>query len=232
MSNSPIKGPPTAEKGGGGWLLGGVTVVGLVLYLANAGEAETDYGAQEQATPAPVAALEVPAQATPKPSPPLPLNRSALARAVSHVRLATAEEGLDGAMVYSRNCFAALKNGFSWPKLDACAAFDAGTSTYASEEAMSGSPEEAYFQSETSAGRFLALAVAQGLPAAEADQRLADMQSLVTVRLRPARTNTQETVPEPMTNAAADVQVEDSEVEPAEAEGSVDAAGNEIIDDE
>lgn len=107
-----------------------------------------------------------------------PLDASSVRRGAAHFRLAYRAEGLSGAMIYSQNCYDALTHKFGWGKLDSCGAFDL-QAVRAIEEAEPADVDQelTYFQSETAAGRYLAAATGGGEDAAEADQRLSDLQS-------------------------------------------------------
>lgn len=168
--------PGTASPKVGLWILGAVVIGGLLLFGGDTDEvtswdAETVEGMATADPPAASAKEEV---APPVPSG--PVERSILRRASAHYRLATRDEGIGGAVVYSRNCYAGLKMGFSWRRLDACGAFDAAAGASGEELGVVGAD---WLEGETSAGRYLSAAVAAGMPAADADVRLAGLQSAV-----------------------------------------------------
>ena len=124
------------------------------------------------------------------PLPSRPVDRAVLRRASMHYRLATKDEGPDGAVLYSRNCYAGLKAGFSWRRLDTCGAFDAAAATFSND--VFGA-DAGWMDNETAAGRYLAAAIAAGMPATNADVRLAALQASATVRVRPAAVAESET---------------------------------------
>lgn len=87
-------------------------------------------------------------------------------------------EGLPGEMIYSQNCYDVLGRHFSWPKLDACGAFDmAAVHDLGDGDATGFDKETAWFESETAAGRYLKAAIAAGETAENADLRLSDLQA-------------------------------------------------------
>jgi len=90
-----------------------------------------------------------------------------------------AGEGLAGEMIYSQNCYDALSRQFTWPKLDACGAFDAGASIALGEDPTGPEKEIAWFQSEAVAGRYLNAASSAGEAPEEADSRLDELQARV-----------------------------------------------------
>jgi hypothetical protein len=100
---------------------------------------------------------------------------------MSHLRQVAKAEGLAGEMIYSQNCYDALSRHFTWSKLDQCGAFDAGAAQSLGDGAATGYDKEvAWFQSETSAGRYLKATTAAGEAADKADTRLNDLQTKVT----------------------------------------------------
>lgn len=109
-------------------------------------------------------------------------------------------EGLPGEMIYSQNCYDALSRQFSWPKLDACGAFDMrAVQALGDDEATGNEKEVEWFQSETAAGRYLKAAVSAGEDADEADVRLSDLQGRIVAAQ-----------PQPEKEAAPDVEGESS----------------------
>lgn len=119
----------------------------------------------------------------PTPTPVLPLAKASSLRAARDFQRAELEPG--GDKVYSENCYLALDAAFSWPKLDACAAFDQMVIRWINSDNFDGSADVDYFDPETTAGRYLAVATAHGATGDEADQRFAALQDLAgKVRLR------------------------------------------------
>jgi hypothetical protein len=119
----------------------------------------------------------------PTPTPVLTLTKASSLRAARDFQRAELEPG--GDKVYSENCYLSLDATFSWPKLDACAAFDQLVIRWINSDNFDGSSDVDYFDSETTAGRYLAVATAHGETGEEADQRFAVLQNLAgKVRLR------------------------------------------------
>ena len=115
-----------------------------------------------------------------RPAPVMPLSKESVRHGMAYLRLASGAEGLAGEMIYSQNCYDALSRHFSWPKLDACGAFDADAAqSLADNDATGYEKEAAWFQSEMAAGRYLKAATAAGEDADEADTRLSDLQAIV-----------------------------------------------------
>jgi hypothetical protein len=107
-----------------------------------------------------------------------PLSKASVTRGISHFRLAYGVEAFPGAMIYSQNCYDALTHKFTWAKLDACGGFDMlAVRAMEDSDATSLDSEAAYFESEAAAGRYLAAATGGGEAAAEADNRLSNLQA-------------------------------------------------------
>jgi hypothetical protein len=140
------------------------------------------------------------------PPAPQPFSRSAAKVGFRHFRLAYRLEGATGAMIYSRNCYDALERHFSWAKLDTCGAFDMAASEIVTSEDGLSSDEASYFDSEASAGRYLALATKAGEPTPEADARLVLLQ-----RATPKRTSPEQPAVASMDAPAGQTQVPGSE---------------------
>lgn len=113
--------------------------------------------------------------AVPPPAP-QPFNLASARLGFRHFKLAVADEGVTGAMVYSQNCYDALNRTFSWSKLDVCGAFDMEAVQRFQDDADVSSDQSNYFAPETAAGRYLAAATGAGEAPAEADHRLAAVQ--------------------------------------------------------
>jgi hypothetical protein len=173
------RGTAAPNTSNGGWvvLLG---LVAIVFAIGKCSSSSNDAGGSATSTVASNAqqaiASAVQAQS---PTPLLPLSRLAAFRGAGRVSL-TSREGLAGEMIYSQNCYDALGRAFSWAKLDECGAFDAEAVLSLGDDVSQGeSTEEAWFQSETAAGRFLKAATAAGEDADDADARWSELQALV-----------------------------------------------------
>lgn len=177
-------GQPGEKPGGKSLFVAGAFIVGLALMINKcSGPSSTTPNVAELATQAPEVISTAVATAT---IPPVaPLSSAATRKGTKHVRL-IAVEGLAGEMIYSQNCYDALTRNFSWAKLDTCGAFDIAAADLAAEAETSGSiAENAWFQSETAAERYLKAATSAGEAPEEADVRLGDLQAAVS-RLRPS----------------------------------------------
>lgn len=152
-------------------------IIGVVLLVLAANRCSSSSD-QAQQTPADMIDTNmtqaIAAQAPPAPA---PLSRAGISLGEKHYRAAVSVEGISGAMIYSQNCYDSLGRQFDWAKLDKCGAFDAMASKAIMEEDVtSAGIEQTYFDTEASAGRFLAAATGAGEEASEADQRLSDLQ--------------------------------------------------------
>lgn len=180
MAPSPGTGSPKA----GLWILGAAVVLGLAIFGGDSDDATSTDAATVAASES-VDAAEAPAMEAAAPSVPTSsVDRAILRRASTHYRLATRDEGLDGAVVYSRNCYAGLKAGFSWRRLDTCGAFDAVAGARYADDASGA--DASWLEAETAAGRYLAAAIAAGMPPTNADVRLAALQGSARAPVRPA----------------------------------------------
>lgn len=106
-----------------------------------------------------------------------------------HLGLVIAAEGLPGAMIYSQSCYDGVSQGFSWAALDRCGGFDLQAVRLAEQSLETDLPSElAYFEPETAAARYLALAVKAGESAESADLRLEALQKQIASARLPAAT--------------------------------------------
>jgi hypothetical protein len=115
------------------------------------------------------------------PSAPEPLSMVSIRLAAKHYGLSRKAGGPAGLMIYSQNCYEALGRQFSWSRLDTCGAFDQRAASDMTDEVGT---EATYFENETVAGRYLALAVKGGEEPAAADQRLASLQGRIASSVR------------------------------------------------
>lgn len=85
---------------------------------------------------------------------------------------AAAVDDATAAVVFSKNCYAALDSRFTWPKLDQCGAFDAAAASDVLSERMSGDVAETdYLSEENAAQRFLLAGNSHGADASAMDVR-------------------------------------------------------------
>ncbi|NMN04822.1 MULTISPECIES: hypothetical protein [unclassified Novosphingobium] len=161
----------------------GVFVVGFVVLCLLAwaigqcsGSASEPHDATSEAAPEAIAS-GVTSQVR---QPVMPIDRASVKLAIKRFALAAHSEGLSGEMIYSQNCYDALTRQFSWAKLDACGAFDqAAVQVLADAAAVTSGPEAKWFESETSAGRYLKAAIGAGEDPGRVDFRLRDLQAMV-----------------------------------------------------
>jgi hypothetical protein len=178
-----------SENNGCAWLIAAVIGGGLLFSVSQCDPANN------QQTPLAVASAFATDTPTPEPTPTpvLPLSKVSSRHAARDFQRALLEPGSD--KVYSENCYLALESAFSWPKLDACAAFDQLVIRWIDSASFDGSSDVDYFAPETAAGRYLAAATSHGQTGDEADQRLANLQDLTAkVRLRVLEPSTSESV--------------------------------------
>ena len=182
-----------SPKSDNGNLVGGGIVVGLIVLVFAIGQWSSESVGDNTAAPAidTNTANEIAAQ---EPPPPESLSGESMNRGINHLRIAFAAEGFPGAMIYSQNCYEGLGQQFTWSQLDTCGAFDMLASrSVATADIGQLIDEPDYFQSESSATRYLTAAVAAGQTGADADQRLSQLQSRVgrarLVGQTPAATN-------------------------------------------
>ena len=85
---------------------------------------------------------------------------------------AVAVDDATSAVIFSKNCYAALDARFTWTKLDQCGAFDAATAKAVLAERMTGGVSEtAYLSEENGAQRFISSGVSHGSSADGMDLR-------------------------------------------------------------
>lgn len=179
----PVVGAPP-RGGGSGWIV--IAAVVILLFAI----ARCSSSTPNQSTPTALVgtAQESLASAVEKqsPPPPEPLARTGARKGAARVALVDVE-GLAGEMVFSQNCYDMLGHDFSWRKLDECGGFDARASSQLPEETAAGDEKAAaWFDGEASAGRYLKAAIAAGLPADQADTRLAALQAIAAPTTRRA----------------------------------------------
>ena len=114
-------------------------------------------------------------------------------RAARHLRMAMANEGFSGAMIYSQSCYDGLSQRFSWSQLDRCGAFDLLAVRLGDRDQVQDLTNELeYFSPEPAAARYLALATKAGEQPESADLRLEALRARVSATPLP-----QAAAPEP-----------------------------------
>ena len=159
-----------------GWLA--VLVIIVIFLLATCGRKEAS-NTDSNLVPAAPESLVVNDVAAAALEPPSPLDMSAVKRGYGQWRLVAKVKLADSSEVYSRNCYEALEKTFDWHQLDRCGGFDALATRWVDESTSSTDAELTYFQTETTATRYLAAATAHGLPADQADLRWATLEAVV-----------------------------------------------------
>jgi hypothetical protein len=147
---------------------------------------------------------------------------SDMERAARHAGLAVGAEGTSGAMIYSVNCYAAVKRRYSQGKLDQCGAFDLLAARMTSDPVEF--PVEAeYFQPEAGAGRYTDNAAAAGASPEIMAERFAKLKALSDDLVL---------VPVTPPPAVVDIDATDAMPEASDHIGDVDAAENISTGDE
>lgn len=91
------------------------------------------------------------------------------------------------AAVYSKNCYKALAEHFSWGKLDQCGTFDAAAAEFVLDDLLPGEGTDlGYFDSEVAAGRYLDMGAHNGADPGAMDERLAKIGAAASVAARKA----------------------------------------------
>lgn len=106
-----------------------------------------------------------------------PLESPSIKSAAKNFKTVYTAEALAGAMIFSQNCYEGLAHEFSWARLDECGAFDMMAVQKLDADPGNTSSEAAYFEPETTAGRYLAAVTSAGENPDSADQRLEELQS-------------------------------------------------------
>lgn len=150
MTDRPAQ---STKSGSTPWIWLAAIVGGVVLLAQCDGKSNNSPSA-----PLTVSNVPMPTDAAPTPSDPpvteiatadLKLGRAAFSKV-------TAISDPASATIYSKNCYAALDESFSWAKLDRCGEFDAIIAEHAMADQYSGSASDlVYFESEAAAQRYL-----------------------------------------------------------------------------
>ena len=165
-----------------GWIAG--LIIAGILLLGMCGKNETA-SSDDNLVTADSGSLVV-NEAAPTAEPPAPLDMSAVKRGNGQWRIVAKTQLADSSEIYSRNCYEALGRAFDWHQLDRCGGFDALAARWVDEIESSTEAELSYFQSETTASRYLAAATSHGLPPDQADVRWAKLQAAAKAAKLPA----------------------------------------------
>jgi hypothetical protein len=170
MSSNVESTPTPQESNTGCWLV--VIIISLILALSYCGK--TGESPEAVADFADSTAPSLPA------APVIDeLSPSDVRMGVSHFGVVAQASVTGGAQIYSTNCYAALAKTFAWPMLDRCGGFDQAAVMMAERDgSYFDEGELSYFESETSAGRYLSAAINGGIDSDAADLRLAELQSI------------------------------------------------------
>ena len=162
---------PAPEQDDGktlGWIIAGVIGFGVIASVVGSGNdrpaadpiASSDYETAADN-------LLAPAQ----PETPLPLNKIAVKRGQTQMKLVVGLDLSGAAKIFSQNCYDALSRKFDWHQLDRCGGFDATAGRWTEDHLAVTGAEADWFQSESAAARYLNAATSNGLPPSEADIR-------------------------------------------------------------
>ncbi|MGC6400324.1 hypothetical protein ACNI3Q_07070 [Sphingomonas sp. FW199] len=152
-------------------------IVALIITVSQCDTKKPEITAEQ---PFGVASLTNQVEAIEPPATVAPLAPAQVTRGLRHLRLAYAAEGLSGAMIYSQSCYDGLSQEFEWAALDRCGAFDlqaVRTAEIAADQSLTSELE--YFEPETAAARYLAVAIKAGETSENADLRLDALQKRV-----------------------------------------------------
>jgi hypothetical protein len=170
----------TGPQGQSNWQ-GIAAVIGVILLIGYcAGRRPASTSSDYQSSTTPMGATTSGNMAAPAQVQYEELRPGSVQRGQAHLRLASQNEGLTGARIYSENCYAALTRSFSWARLDQCGAADLAAARLAASAPPAASAADiAHFEPETAAGRYLRAATGAGATAEVADQRLSALQGLL-----------------------------------------------------
>ena len=151
-----------------GWIIAGVIGFGVIASIVGSGNgrpaadpiASSDYETAADN-------LLAPAQ----PETPIPLNKIAVKRGQTQMKLVAGLDLSGAAKIFSQNCYDALSRKFDWHQLDRCGGFDATAGRWTEDHIAVTTAEADWFQSESAAARYLSAATSNGLPPSEADNR-------------------------------------------------------------
>lgn len=157
----------TLENNSGCLWLGGIA--GVILLVSQCSKTDTSASSAWTPSPAPTSIPE------PAPSAPPPMTEQSQADfklGTANFSKAAAVDDATSAVIYSKNCYAALEAKFSWEKLDRCGAFDAMAAREIMAEGMTGDVTETdYLSEESSAQRYINAGTRHGAEASAMDVR-------------------------------------------------------------
>lgn len=151
---------------------------------------------------------------------PPPLDVSAVDRGGMQAQAVSRLDLVGGEETYSRNCYDLVSSNFDWHELDRCGGFDATVARWNEAAGMASDPSD-YFNSETTASRYLAQATGHDLAATDADQRWEAVKGRIIKLSKPAVRQVQSRQTEEV-SGVVDEQDEILMSEPATNEGRLD----------
>jgi len=148
-----------------------LAAVAVVVVLVS----QCDGNKSTEASAIPSEAGALPVEATTEPTGPPPVTEQAQSDLETGHRAfgkSLAVDDATAALVFSKNCYAALGDAFTWAKLDQCGSFDAAAAANVLSEELTGDQAELnYFDGEAAAQRFLSSGTSQGADADTMDAR-------------------------------------------------------------
>jgi len=161
------------------WILAAAGGIGFVAWMANLDSKSATVATTPSAQSSETNSTLESSEAALSPPPPLPLDQSAARRGYAQFRMIAAAQVPGGSEIFSQNCYDALSKPFDWHQLDRCGAYDALAVRWTEDnDGAAGNDDLTYFQSETTATRYLNAATSGGLPADQADVRWAALQTM------------------------------------------------------
>lgn len=170
MGNNSESTPSPQDSNTGCWLF--MIIIVVILALSYCGKKDESYDTVTNFVDAPPTSVSV--------EPVIEeLSPDDVRTGFSHFASVGLASVTGGAQIYSTNCYAGVAKTFKWSMLDRCGGFDLAAvrmterdSNYFEESELS------YFESETSAGRYIAAAAKGSLVSEAADLRFAELQAM------------------------------------------------------
>lgn len=157
----------TPESNSGCLWLGGIA--GVILLVSQCGKTDTSTSSAWTPSQAPTSTPE-PTTSTPPPM--TEQSQADIKLGTTNFSKAAAVDDATSAVIFSKNCYAALEAKFTWEKLDRCGAFDAAAAKQILLENMAGDETEiSYLSEEFSAQRFINAGTSHGAEASTMDVR-------------------------------------------------------------
>jgi hypothetical protein len=151
-----------------GWIIAGVVGFAVIASVVGSGK---DGPAAEPLTRSDYEAVDANVATPAAAETPLPLDKGAVKRGQTQMKLVAGLDLSGAAKIFSQNCYDALSRKFDWHQLDRCGGFDAAARRWTDGLPTLAIDEADWFQSEAAATRYLSAATSNGLPPSEADIR-------------------------------------------------------------